>query len=173
MNTWKVILATLVIFTAGLVVGGLFVKRTSASPNPTAARPPGMNPGQFRLQALRHYMVKELNLTPEQDAQIDKIISASQSRTQELWTPVQASVRKETEDACDQIRAVLTPEQQTKFDARSKEHPGERGERGERGLWRGPGGPGFPPGEPDRFKTNGMRMPGRGGPPGGRVPFDH
>jgi len=31
------------------------------------------------------------------------------------------------------MRAILTPEQQTKFDAMKKEHKGKRGKRGDRG----------------------------------------
>ena len=133
MSAWKVILATLVIFATGIVVGGLLVNKAGvASPSASQpARPPGMNPGQFGLQSLLHRMDRELALTSDQHEQIQKIIAASQDRTGELWKPVSQELSKETTAACEQIRGVLTPEQQTKFDemlARMK----ERGEHGPR-----------------------------------------
>lgn len=148
MNNWRVILATLVIFAAGVVVGGLAVKKSGAIAATTAktAAAPGGNPGAFRLQSLLHRMDRELALTPDQHAQIEKIIATSQTHTRDLWTPVAQQMKDETQKACDQIRDVLTPDQQTKFDALSKgPPPGEFGERGERGRRRGgPGGPGGP-----------------------------
>ncbi len=135
MSVWKVILATLVIFAAGFLVGGLVVNKTTPTA-PAAAKPGGTlsgNPGQFRLQALQHRMDRELNLTPEQDAQIHQIIADSQERVGTVWKPVAQQIGKETQDACDQIRDVLTDEQKAKFDALSKERPDERG-------WHRPGG---------------------------------
>ena len=155
MNTWKVIFATLVIFVTGVVVGGLVVNKTAVT-SPTASKPSGPgggNPGQFRLQMLQRRMDRELALTPDQDDQIHKIIAASQDRVGTLWKPVAQEVSKETQDTCDQIRAVLTPDQQAKFDAFSKTHPPEFGERGERHR---PSG--FPGGPSNHFPTN---FPGR------------
>jgi Spy/CpxP family protein refolding chaperone len=77
-------------------------------------------------------MDRELALTPEQDAQIKKIISASQEHSRELWKPVAQKMKAETVSACQQIREVLTPEQQAKFDVLSKSRS-ERGEHGDRG----------------------------------------
>ena len=155
MSSWKVIFATLVIFAAGLVVGGLVVNKTGGTA-PATPRPPGApsgTPTQFRLQSLLGRMHRELALTPDQETQIRNIIYASQERASELWKPVAQEMGKETQDACEQIRSVLTPEQQVKFDnlPKSRPGPGERGERGgERGgPWRrGPGGP------TNRFPTN-------------------
>ena len=158
MSAWKVIFATLVIFAAGLVVGGLVVHEIGVV-NPAATRtapPLNANPSQFRLQLLLHRMDRELALTPDQDSQIRKIIASSQDRTTRLWKPVVVEMDKQTQDTCEQIRAVLTPEQQAKFDAFPKMRPpdfGERGERGERGWRRGPPG-GFPGGPSNHFPTN-------------------
>lgn len=154
MNTWKVIFATLVIFATGVVVGGLVVNKAVVA-NPAASKPSGPlgnNPGQFRLQALQRRMDRELALRPDQDDQIHKIIAASQDQIGNLWKPVAQAVSKETQDTCDQIRAVLTPDQQAKFDAFSKTHPPDFGERGERGERHRP--PGFPGGPSNRFPTN-------------------
>ncbi len=156
MSTWKVIFATLVIFATGLVIGGLVVDRAGVTaPAVTKAGPNGNN-GQFRLQSLQSLqrrMDRELGLTPEQDDQIKKIIAASQEHVGEVWKPVADAVAKETQDACDQIRAVLTPEQRAKFDSLPRGGRGDFGERGERGWHRGPGGPGGPT---NHFQTNRM-----------------
>jgi Spy/CpxP family protein refolding chaperone len=160
VKAWKVIFATLVIFCAGLVVGGLVVKQISAA-SPAAARPSSATsavPGQFHLQALLKRMDRELALTPEQDAQIKQIISASQERSRELWKPVSQAMSTETASACEQIRAVLTPDQQEKFNALSKSRGdrggrGDRGDRGDHEKHRG-----------DRDSgTNGATNPGTGG----------
>jgi len=162
VSSWKIIFATLIIFATGLVVGGLVVNKTGVA-TPSAAKSgggPNANNGQFRvqsLQALQRRMDRELGLTPDQDDQIKKIIASSQERVGDLWKPVSQAVGKETQDACDQIRAVLTPEQQAKFDALPRGGRGpDFGERGERGWRRGPGGPTnhFPT---NRFPTNFQR----------------
>lgn len=111
-------MAVLVIFCAGLVVGGLVEKRiaVTAPPAPVA----NSRPGQTRLQTLLRRMDRELALTADQHAQIEKIISTSQEHTRELYKPVALEMSKQTASACEQIREVLTPEQQAKFDTLSK-----------------------------------------------------
>jgi Spy/CpxP family protein refolding chaperone len=127
MKAWKVICATLVIFCAGFVAGGLVVRQLSAP----AAPPPAMWSGQTRLQTLLHRMDRELALTPEQHDQVEKIVAASQEKMREASRPVSLEARKETASACAQIRAVLTPDQQVKFDTLSKSRS-SRGDRGDR-----------------------------------------
>lgn len=127
MKAWKVILATVVIFCAGLVVGGLVVKQMTV-PAPA----PMSRPGQTRLQTLLRRMDRELALTADQHAQIEKIVSSSQEKTRDLWKPVSLEVNKQTTSACAQIRDLLTPEQQAKFDTLSKTRA-PRGEHGDRG----------------------------------------
>jgi Spy/CpxP family protein refolding chaperone len=116
VKAWKVICATLVIFCAGFVAGGLVVRELTAP----AAPPPATWTGQTRLQTLLRRMDRELALTPEQHDQVEKIISTSQEKMREVSRPVSLEARKETTSACAQIRAVLTPDQQVKFNALSK-----------------------------------------------------
>lgn len=128
MNPWKVIFATLVIFGAGLVVGGLVGNRT-ARIDATAAKPVNVqasNPSQNRLRELLRRMDRELELTPEQHAHIEKIIATSQERTQKLWSPIAQEMHHETQKVCEEIRDELTPEQKTKFDTFSKMRPERR-----------------------------------------------
>jgi Spy/CpxP family protein refolding chaperone len=116
VKAWKVICATLVIFCAGFVAGGLVVRELSAP----AAPPPATWSGQTKLQTLLRRMDRELALTPEQHDQVEKIISASQEKMREVSKPVSLEMRKQTVSACAQIRALLTPDQQVKFDTLSK-----------------------------------------------------
>jgi Spy/CpxP family protein refolding chaperone len=130
VKAWKVILATLVIFCAGLVVGGLVEKRIAAAAPPPAVA--SSRPGQTRLTSLLRRMDRELALTSEQHAQIEKIVSACQEKTRELYKPVALEMSSQTAAACQQIRDLLTPDQQTKFDTLSKTRS-QRGEHGDRG----------------------------------------
>lgn len=131
MNTWKVILATLVIFGTGVMTGGLLVGYSdrawrlpapkpalSESPLPTAAAPgagaarenrlPGLLPPPLRrdfVERLDH----ELNLSAEQREEIRRIVTEGQQRTRELWRLEWIATRQK-------IRAQLTPGQRIRFE---------------------------------------------------------
>ena len=121
MNTWKVILATMVIFGAGVVTGGLLVRSTVLKPSKpphtsaavSRAIPP--TPGLIRVEFLRR-AERELDLTPEQREKADKLIAASQERTKKIVEPVAPKIREELKQTRDQFRALLTTEQQARFD---------------------------------------------------------
>jgi len=138
VNTWKVIFATMVIFGAGVVTGGLLVKGTMLAQRPKPAHPNAANrsiptaPGFARVEFLRR-AERDLNLTPEQREQADKLIAASQERTKKIMEPVSPKIREELQQTKDQFRALLTPEQQTQFDEMLKKSSHSRDPR------RGPG----------------------------------
>jgi hypothetical protein len=92
VKAWKVICATLVIFCAGFVAGGLVVRELTAP----AAPPPATWTGQTRLQTLLRRMDRELALTPEQHDQVEKIISTSQEKMREVSRPVSTEIRAAT-----------------------------------------------------------------------------
>jgi hypothetical protein len=141
VNTWKVILATLVIFAAGVVTGGLLVNYTDhAKPRPRPdwrplppetssrviepgtgrepIRPAGV-PGavpQFLRKEFLERLDREVNLTPEQRGRIEQIIREGQERNREIWERVSPELRKEIADTRKQIQAVLRPEQRARFD---------------------------------------------------------
>ena len=129
MNTWKVILATIVIFVAGLVTGALVVWHsgnlfsTTSQHQPASPRPvPVVSPGGLRLELLRR-MQRDLNLTTNQHEQIDKILKESQERSRKIMEPVAPQIREELARTRDEFRAVLTPEQQKRFDDLLKHQP--------------------------------------------------
>ena len=72
-------------------------------------------------------MQQNLGLTPDQQKQVEQIKQEYQPRRQALMDQMKALHEEES----GKIRAILTPEQQAKFDkmrAEMKEHRGERKE---------------------------------------------
>ena len=131
MKHWKVILATLVIFVAGIVTGGLAMKRLQPEPA-TTKTPPSLQ----RFDLLRR-MEKRLDLTPAQQERIEQIVHESQERTKKAWEQVRPLIRDEFQRVLDRIRDELTSEQRKKFeklltesrDHRRQDGPGSRGDR--------------------------------------------
>ncbi|MGA9780463.1 MAG: hypothetical protein ACLPRE_10575 [Limisphaerales bacterium] len=174
MNSWKVILATVVIFGAGVLTGGLlvnYVDREHGSnarflswrENPQAPTddreqshpgdlPRPRSPEIWRKDFIEHLDLV-LKLTPEQHAAISKIIAEGQERNREIWTNVAPKMRDEMEQVHQHIRAELTPEQQKKFEAMTKQFAPHSPPRN-----RPPAGP--PP------STNNVPPPPPGGTPG-------
>ena len=121
MNTWKVILATLVIFASGVVTGGLlaiysgrsFVSRPQHPNTPRLQQP--VSPGGMRLEFLRR-MQRDLDLTPEQRERIDKILKESQEHTRKIMEPVSPALREEFQRTKEEFRQVLTADQRARFD---------------------------------------------------------
>jgi len=122
LNTWKVILATIVIFVAGLVTGALVVWHsgqlfsTPSQHQPGAPRPtPVVSPGGLRLDLLRR-MQRDLHLTAAQHEEIDKLLKESQERSRKIMEPVAPQIRDELARTREEFRKVLTPEQRARFD---------------------------------------------------------
>lgn len=113
MSTWKVILATLVIFVAGLITGAVMVKRTMG-------RPVLVSSNIARENALRR-MTGELGLSAGQREEIDQILRESSERTKLIWEFVGPYLQDEYRDLNAELRAVLDPDQRRKFDRLLKE----------------------------------------------------
>jgi Spy/CpxP family protein refolding chaperone len=119
---WKVILAAVVIFGAGIVTGAL-TKHLQSSQSPAEAKHrPGHafssdHQDQKRIQFLAR-MDQELDLSPEQRQRIEEILQESQERMASLPREEFRRVRQE-------IKAELTPEQLAYFEEhfKPKHHP--------------------------------------------------
>ena len=171
MNSWKVILATIVIYGAGVMTGGLLVNRVDHSrfrpsrrPEPPAAssnfnsqtnvqgqaasrsaRLPEILSRQFLQQ-----LDEELHLAPEQHEAIQKIITDSQNL-----------MRKTMTDARLEIREQLTPEQRNQFDELVKRPPPRRP----------PGSTNAPEAEIEKYQKDGLeRLRAMTNAPPGRPP---
>ena len=102
-----VVLATLVIFSTGLITGVVLMKqlpKPAPPPSPAALQGPG--PG---WQQFFHRIQGELDLTPEQNQRIMALLRESQERTRGLARAEFGKVR-------EQIRGELTPPQKEKFE---------------------------------------------------------
>ncbi len=134
MNTWKVILATMVIFGTGVVTGGLLVRHSGMrvprpARNPIMTRPAQpVSAGVVRLDFLRR-AGRELELTPEQHERVDKILKESQERTRKVMAPY---VREELQRTKEEFREALTPEQRPRFDQLLKQQQQQQRAREQR-----------------------------------------
>lgn len=133
MNTWKVILATMVIFAAGVVTGGMLSWRLQHNylmprqrPGYRPAQP--LSPGGLRLDFLRRAQ-RELDLTPQQRERIDKLLKEGQERSRKLMEPVTPQLREELGRIKQEFLQVLTPEQRERFDGLIKKQPHPREQR--------------------------------------------
>ena len=108
----------MVIFGTGVLTGGLLVGHYR--PEPIAARTvaPGTGKaaattaGGMRGESPRR-MSRDLDLTPDQHAQVDKILRESQERTKKIMSPY---LREETDRTSKEFREVLTADQRSRFD---------------------------------------------------------
>jgi hypothetical protein len=142
MNSWKIILAAVVIFGAGVMTGGLLVNNVVVpSPAKDLQRPPGvatpppqapadnrdhdqppppdlpkLRPPEMLGKQFVQQLDKTLHLTPEQRAAIGKIVAEGQEHNHELWTNVAPQMRRVLQDVRQQIREQLTPDQQKKYE---------------------------------------------------------
>ena len=142
MNSWKIILAVVVIFGAGVITGGLLVNHvpgrqlgqvepSSAEPNAQLAADnhgPARSP-EVSLPRLAERLSKELvrrldkslHLTMVQSNSIAKIVADGQERNHVIWTNVAPQMRKVMQDVNQQIRAELTPVQLKQFEELMKQ----------------------------------------------------
>jgi hypothetical protein len=142
VNSWKVILAAVVIFGAGVLTGGLLVNYVDhsflknvrlpflgARLHPQMGGHDQLRPEEFPRPRSPEMLRKEfverfdnaLKLTPAQHDAIQKIITEGQEQNRQIWTNVAPKMRQEMERVHQRIRAELTPNQQKKFEALTKQ----------------------------------------------------
>lgn len=131
MSTWRVILATFVIFVTGLLAGGALVYKFGPRPLPESDAPPFL-PREVKQEFVRR-LVRDLELEPDQQKKIAQIVNESQNRIKILFELVGPEMREEMRQVRDSIRSVLTPEQKLKFDELRKHRRGRQNGRGTEG----------------------------------------
>ena len=163
MSTWKVILATLVIFIAGLVTGALVVKKTVAKPAPI--------PGNIARAVALKRMTGELDLSPGQREEVDQILHESNERAKVIWEFVGPYFQDEYRALNDELRSVLTPEQRKQFDQLLKQRKRRIDEKSAPEPWRlfRPGGGGGQQ-QPKAGRTNSAPGQSRQGNPAASAP---
>ena len=142
MNSWKIILATTVIFGAGAMTGGFVVSNVEHAHARSFHRPewrwssngvtnqtahPVEMPRPRQPDLLNTDFVKrldaELQLTPDQRDSIGKIIAEGQERNHAIWTNNAAQMRTVMQDVRHRVREALNPDQQKQFDVLMKRAP--------------------------------------------------
>lgn len=137
MNYWKVILATVVIFGAGVFTGDLLVNCIDHphSKNPHRLQPNGdtrppenrehietpLPPEPPSVRQMNKDFLKKLDdklqLSSEQHSKIEKIIADGQERNHEIWrTNAGPLMRAVMMDVNRQIREQLSADQQKQFE---------------------------------------------------------
>lgn len=137
MNAWKAIAVGVLIFCAGVLLGGLGMKMHQD--NARARAPRGnmaTGPGMFQRMDMLRRLNKDMNLSPEQNKQIEVILKDSQERMKKLWESISPEARKEFEEAKKQINATLTPEQRKKYEELMRQRQFRRPESQTREAWR-------------------------------------
>ncbi|MCS7336786.1 MAG: hypothetical protein NZ739_00895 [Verrucomicrobiae bacterium] len=143
MSTWKIVLATVVIFGAGVLTGGLLVshaRRADARQmrrittaleawRPRAAElvRAGREDARALLDQRRFDFIRtihrQLKLTPEQRARIEQIVREGQEKTREIMESIQPQLREHWAEVNRKIRAELTPAQRKQLDRLLKHRP--------------------------------------------------
>jgi Spy/CpxP family protein refolding chaperone len=114
-NSSTKIVATIVVFIAfacGVAVG-VFGDHIWMMHHGSRARREAMHVITSRIL---NRLDRELDLTPQQHAQVKQILDAHSVRVQQIFEGVHPQVRHEIELGNDEIRQVLTPEQRAKYE---------------------------------------------------------
>ena len=138
MKVFKLILAAMLLFSAGAVAGGAASRiREKANARIQQQRRGNVPPPLWqRMEYLRRAQ-RDLDLTADQRQRIDTHVRESQEAVRRIWEPVAPRARAELETLRDRIRGELSADQRDRFDRALQEgrkggRPGERGESGGR-----------------------------------------
>jgi len=130
-------LFVLTIFCSGLGAG-IFIGQRMTRPTPAASEAAGPRPSFFfpmpfprdggRGHAfMLDRLTETLSLTPEQRGQLEGILKQSRTRAAAAQQDVRARFETEQRTLREEIRAILTPAQRTRFEEWSEQGPGGRG----------------------------------------------
>jgi hypothetical protein len=113
-----VVLATMVIFAAGVITGGMVVQQRAKRPLPP--------PVYFNRFESARRAVNQLELTPDQHTRIDRIIRESQDHIADYFQILAPDITDTFRQMRENIRAELTPEQRRAFEERMQRWRSER-----------------------------------------------
>ena len=125
-------LFVLAVFCLGLASGLMIGRRMIGPPMPGFG--PGFGPMSRRSgpppERLVEHLTSELQLNTEQRAQIDAILKSRRQKLEDLQHDVHQRFEREQQELRDEIRKVLTPDQQQHFDKLMQDEPLGPGRRG-------------------------------------------
>jgi Spy/CpxP family protein refolding chaperone len=132
-------LFVLAVFCVGLAGGVLIGRRMHVDrpfdrgfrgPRDFGPGPMGGRPGGPMREMLLERLTRELDLTADQQTRIEAALTASRARLDTLQRDVHDRFETEQRSLRDEIRKILSPQQQDKFDRMEKEGRGRFGKRG-------------------------------------------
>lgn len=115
-TTFKIWLVLVVVFVLGSVTGAAITGFYHAMGHSTHSAP------RERMEKLRH----DLSLTDEQMKSVSVILDETRNEYKQLKTELKPRFDEPRQKARTRIRALLTPEQQQKFDAMVAQQDAER-----------------------------------------------
>ena len=120
----------LAVFCVGLALGLVLGRRMPMAPqrNGMFMGPPGGPGGRPRAGMLIERLDRELQLTADQKAQVQAIFDGRRSHLEAVQRDIAARAEQEQRELQAEIRKVLTPDQQSRFDRWLEQQP--RGRRG-------------------------------------------
>ncbi len=111
MKKWKLVAGLALVFILGLLVGsfgaGLYMKHHFIHPR--------KNPSEMRAFLLKRFSQK-LDLTEEQKNEFKAIIDQVGERLEEHFRKTHSEIGKIIEPGFSQMKKILSPDQQKKFD---------------------------------------------------------
>jgi len=113
----KVWLTVVAIFIAGFAIGILATNLYYTSVRSTYGPGPHSHPKEMYLKQLQ----EQLNLTPEQAAEIRKISDETTQEFKQLRESIRPRIERVKDNSRARIRALLNADQQKKFDELNKE----------------------------------------------------
>ena len=140
MNTLKVILATLVIFSAGVITGAFAVRLALVTPPPQGAQAGPATQGPrlvvpntpFNRPDFLERMTREVGLRAEQRERVEQILRDSHKRTEPFVREFTPKVRAEVQLVREHMLQVLDPEQRIRFDELMRARPNQQPRTGGR-----------------------------------------
>lgn len=107
----KAVLLVLVVFVLGIALGGVGIYLVTARVQAARAQATAHNPANAMAMFTR-----DLNLTPEQQTQIQAIISDTRAHYAELHDKFDPEYERVRHEGRQRIREVLTADQRPKFE---------------------------------------------------------
>lgn len=175
VTSWKIIVATLVIYIAGLVTGTYLTDLRESPRRSSENRRDPSAPRGPRMHDFIQRFGNVLELSDQQRTNITQILKTSQERMDVLVKEMQSPIREEFSRVNGEIKEQLSENQKDQFEKiMERRRQGGRGGFGPGGPGRGRGNRGQDPnhqrprgdGPPLHFRgPDGEHLPGRQSPP--------
>jgi Spy/CpxP family protein refolding chaperone len=124
-STASALFLLIAVFVGGLLTGMLVERTVLAGPAVAEAAEPRVGTPARAVED-RARLVRELELTPEQEARIDVILDEQQDRIRELMKETRPRTREILKETRARVEEVLTPEQHARWEALHAERHRER-----------------------------------------------